>query len=206
MGASGRGARPTEAGEPHETTLRDAPAPVGRPARTPGGRAVTAAVLRARLARPLPLLLALLALTYGVAAVGALAAADAGDVYLGLRLPGWAPPAWLFGPVWTVLYASIAVAAWLVVRHGRADGRGRRPALTLWAVQLLLNLAWTPLFFAAGQYGAALVGICLLLVSIGFTVAAFARVYRPAACLLLPYLLWVAYASVLNGAIWWLNR
>ncbi|MEU2392842.1 TspO/MBR family protein [Streptomyces sp. NPDC007369] len=165
---------------------------------------MTAAALRARLSRPLPLLLALLALTYGVAAVGGLAAADAEDVYAALERPGWAPPGWLFGPVWTVLYASIAVAAWLVVRRGRADGR--RPALTLWAVQLLLNLAWTPLFFAAGQYGLALVDICLLLVSVALTVAAFRRVYRPAAWLLLPYLLWVAYAAALNWSIWLLNR
>ncbi|MEU3777386.1 tryptophan-rich sensory protein [Streptomyces sp. NPDC032472] len=67
--------------------------------------------MRAQLARPVPSLLALLALTYGVAVVGGLAAADAGGVYRTLRRPGWAPPAWLFGPVWTVLYGSIAVAA-----------------------------------------------------------------------------------------------
>ncbi|MFK0259426.1 TspO/MBR family protein [Streptomyces sp. NPDC090445] len=165
---------------------------------------MTGAALRAQLARPVPLLLAFLALTYGVAVVGGLAAADAEDVYLALERPGWAPPAWLFGPVWTVLYASIAVAAWLVVRRGRTEGR--RLALALWTVQLLLNQAWTPLFFAAGQYGAALVDICLLLVSIALTVAAFGRVYRPAAWLLLPYLLWVAYASALNWSIRLLNR
>ncbi|GGZ71745.1 TspO/MBR family protein [Streptomyces subrutilus] len=149
--------------------------------------------------RPVPLLLVLLAVSYAVAALGGLAAADAGEVYASLRLPGWAPPGWVFGPVWTVLYGTLAVAAWLVLLRGTAAAR--RPALVWWAAQLLLNLLWTPLFFGAGAYGWALVDIVLLLAAVVGTVAAFARAHRPAAWLLVPYLLWVAFATALNGAV-----
>ncbi|MFD3873041.1 TspO/MBR family protein [Streptomyces sp. NPDC058623] len=167
-------------------------------------------------------LVGFLVVTYAVAFVGALASADAGSVYRSLERPGWAPPAWLFGPVWTVLYAMIAIAAWLVVRSAsspsprpngarvrggeRHQGReGVRPALVWWSVQLLLNLLWTPLFFGAGRYGLALLDIVLLLAAIAVTVALFRRASRTAAFLLLPYLVWVAYAAALNAAIWRLN-
>ncbi|GAA1579881.1 TspO/MBR family protein [Streptomyces globosus] len=158
---------------------------------------------RAAARRPLPLLLVLLAATYGVAAVGALAGSGSREVYASLQLPAWAPPSWLFGPVWTVLYASIAVAAWLVVRRGRPELR--RPALLWWSAQLLLNLAWTPLFFTAGRYGLAFAEICMLLAAVVATIAVFAKAYRPAALLLVPYALWVAFATTLNASIWLLN-
>ncbi|MFF4322847.1 TspO/MBR family protein [Streptomyces sp. NPDC001568] len=159
-------------------------------------------------------LVGFLAVTYGVAFIGALASSDAGSVYRSLERPGWAPPAWLFGPVWTVLYATIAIAAWLVVRSapppspspiGARERAGVRPALFWWSVQLLLNLLWTPLFFGAGQYGLALLDIVLLLGAITVTVALFRRASRTAAFLLLPYAVWVAYAAALNAAIWRLN-
>jgi tryptophan-rich sensory protein len=135
-----------------------------------------------------------------VAVVGGLAAGGSSATYRALDLPSFAPPSWLFGPVWTVLYVLIAVAGWLAWRAGA--GRG---AMIAWAAQLLLNLAWTPLFFAADRYGWALVDIVALLVAIGVTTAAFARASRPAAWLMAPYLLWVGFATALNGAIVALN-
>ncbi|NEC48527.1 tryptophan-rich sensory protein [Actinospica acidiphila] len=151
-----------------------------------------------------PTLLLLLAVCYAVAALGSLAAADSGDTYQALDRPPWAPPGWLFGPVWTVLYGTIAVAAWLALR-GSDEKVGRRPAMILWSVQLALNLAWTPLFFAADAYGWAFAEICLLWLALVATVVAFARRRRAAALLLLPYAAWVTYAASLNLGIWVLN-
>ncbi|MEU9647425.1 TspO/MBR family protein [Streptomyces sp. NPDC048110] len=150
----------------------------------------------------LPTLLLLLAVCYAVAALGGFAAADAGQTYEGLAKPSWAPPGWLFGPVWTVLYGTIAIAAWLVLRHGKA---GTAVAMGWWSTQLALNLAWTPLFFAADAYGIAFVDICLLLVALAATVVTFWRRRRAAAVLLVPYAAWVAYAAALNLSIWLLN-
>ncbi|MER6639623.1 TspO/MBR family protein [Streptomyces microflavus] len=144
-------------------------------------------------------LLLMLALCYGVAGAGAAATGDAGSTYSALDKPAWAPPGWLFGPVWTLLYGTIAVAGWLVARR---PGPGRRPALVAWAVQLALNALWTPLFFAAEQYGAAFLDISLLLAAVVSTVLLAARVDRRASWLLVPYLLWVGYAAALNLALW----
>ena len=145
-------------------------------------------------------LLGFLAAVAVVAAVGGLAAGSAGATYRALELPPYAPPSWVFGPVWTVLYVLMAVAAWLVWRE---DGWGR--ALTLWAVQLVLNLAWTPLFFAAGLYAVALAEIVVLLVVLVATVLAFRRTSALAAWLLVPYVAWTAFATALNAGIVVLN-
>ncbi|UNZ18021.1 TspO/MBR family protein [Streptomyces sp. 891-h] len=149
-----------------------------------------------------PTLLLLLAVCYAVAAAGGFAAADSAETYQALTKPSWAPPGWIFGPVWTVLYGTIAVAAWLVLRSRTT---GHVVAMTWWSVQLALNLAWTPLFFAADAYGLAFVDICLLLVALAGTVTAFGRRRRAAAVLLLPYMAWVAFAAALNLSIWLLN-
>ncbi|MGW2131874.1 TspO/MBR family protein [Streptomyces coelicoflavus] len=149
-----------------------------------------------------PTLLLLLAVCYAVAALGGLAAADAGRTYGELTKPSWAPPGWLFGPVWTVLYGTIAAAAWLVLRRGKA---GSAVAMGWWSAQLALNLAWTPLFFAADAYGLAFVDICLLLVALATTVITFGRRRRAAAVLLVPYAAWVTFAAALNLSIWLLN-
>lgn len=136
-----------------------------------------------------------------VAVLGGLAAGSAGRTYERLDLPAFAPPSWLFGPVWTVLYLMIAVAGWLYWRQvGRLDA-----ALLLYGAQLVLNAAWTPLFFGADAYGLALVDIVLLAVLVLITVLAFARRSRVAAWLLVPYLLWVLYAAALNAGIWSMN-
>lgn len=136
-----------------------------------------------------------------VAIVGGVAASGSAETYRELEQPAFAPPSSVFGPVWTVLYATIAVSGWLVWRQVGLDR-----AMVPYAVQLVLNAAWTPLFFAAGWYGAALVEILVLLAAIAWTIAAFARRSRPAALLLLPYAAWVAFATCLNASIWWLNR
>ncbi|MEU1888282.1 TspO/MBR family protein [Micromonospora sp. WMMD987] len=135
------------------------------------------------------------------AAIGGLGVSGTSDEYAALRQPAWAPPSWLFGPVWTLLYAMIAVAGWLVWRRV-----GFGPALWAWSVQLVLNAIWTPLFFGAGRYGLAFAEIVLMWLAIAVTVVAFRRVSRPAAALLLPYWAWVTFAAALNFSIWQLNR
>lgn len=135
-----------------------------------------------------------------VAVVGALAAGSAGQTYRDLELPPFAPPSWLFGPVWSVLYVMIGVAGWLLWRARGWDG-----ALSLWAAQLVLNLAWTPLFFAGARYGWALVDIVLLALAVAALIALAWRRSRAAAWLLAPYLAWVAFATALNSAIVRLN-
>ncbi len=134
------------------------------------------------------------------AAIGGLGVAGTSGEYNGLEQPAWAPPSWLFGPVWTVLYVMIAVAGWLAWQRA-----GFTRPLWFYAAQLVLNAIWTPLFFGAGQYGLAFADIAVLWVLIGATVLTFWRVHRGAALLLLPYWAWVTYASALNLAIWQLN-
>lgn len=134
------------------------------------------------------------------AAVGALAVRDASTEYAGLARPQWAPPAELFGPVWTVLYVAIAVAGWLVWRRA-----GWHVAFLAYGAQLVLNALWTPLFFGAGRYGLAFLDIVVLWPLIGVTVLLFGRISRLAAVLLLPYWGWVGYAAALNFAIWRMN-
>lgn len=141
-----------------------------------------------------------LAAVAAVAVLGGLAASSSAETYRALDLPPFAPPSWVFGPVWTVLYVMIAISGWLAWRAGAG-----RAALGAWVVQLLLNLAWTPLFFAAGRYGWALVDILALLVAVGATIVLFRRVSPVAAWLLVPYAAWVAFATALNLAIVVLN-
>ncbi len=144
-----------------------------------------------------------LALSYAAAAVGGLASAQAGAFYGQLEQPAWAPPGWLFGPVWSVLYTLMGVAAWLV---WRARGwRGARAALALNLAQLAANALWTWLFFAWRQGALAFAEILLLWALILATGLAFRRVRPLAGALLLPYLLWVTFAAALALALWRLN-
>lgn len=145
-------------------------------------------------------LLLWLAAAFVPAAIGA--AFPAPDYYADLRKPAWAPPPWLFGPVWTALYAMIGVAAWLVARSG-GPARGR--ALGLWSGQLILNAAWTPIFFGLRAPGAAFAEIAALWVAVAATTAAFFARRTAAGILLLPYLAWVSFAALLNFTIWRLN-
>lgn len=125
--------------------------------------------------------------------------------FAALEKPAWNPPSWLFGPVWTTLYAMMGLALWLVRREPEAaDGRRKR-AQVLFAVQFGLNMAWTPVFFGLHSPGMALVTIGLLWVTLLATILAFSKVRGVAGALLVPYLLWVSFATALNGAIWQLN-
>ncbi len=146
-----------------------------------------------------------LAASYAAGGVGALFGPGAGEGgwYDTLRRPALTPPGWVFPVVWNVLYLLMGLAAWLVWRR-RADGR--TAALTLFVVQLVLNAAWSVLFFGLHSPGAALIEIVALWLAIAATVVAFLRVSRPAGVLMLPYLAWVSFAIYLNAAIWALNR
>jgi translocator protein len=141
-----------------------------------------------------------LAVAFAAAAVGAVASADAGSFYAQLVRPAWAPPASAFGPVWSVLYTLMGIAAWLVWREPGASGK--RIALTLFVVQLGVNALWSWLFFAWRKGAFAFVEVLALLVLIAFTAAAFWRVCRLAGALMLPYLAWVCLASVLTWRVW----
>ncbi len=123
------------------------------------------------------------------------------DWYRTIAKPSWTPPDAVFGPVWTVLYIMMAVAAWLVWRTGDQV----RPALILFFVQLALNLAWTLLFFAARSPGLALIEVVFLWLGVLFTMLAFFARSRAAGWLFVPYLAWVSFAAVLNAAIWMMN-
>jgi translocator protein len=148
-------------------------------------------------------LLVWMLLVFSAAAVGGLASARAGNFYMALTRPSWAPPPWLFGPVWLALYALMGVSAWLVWRsQGFA---GARSALLLFMVQLGANALWTWLFFVWRQGGLAFAEILLLWAMIVATIVQFWRVSKIAAGLLLPYLAWVSFASLLTFAIWRLN-
>ncbi len=144
-----------------------------------------------------------LLLTFVAAAAGAFASASAGAFYQQLSRPDWSPPAWLFGPAWTVLYVLMGIAAWLVWR--RHGFRRAGTALTLYVVQLALNALWTWLFFVWHQGGLAFAEIIMLWALIVATMVAFARLHALAALLLLPYLAWVSFACALTLATWQRN-
>jgi tryptophan-rich sensory protein len=164
------------------------------------GAATGASAARKGLRGLLGLLVAL-ALCFGAAASGALF--PPGEWYLGLERPALTPPSWVFGPAWTTLYVLMALAAWLVWRErGLSAARG---PLALFVLQLALNATWSALFFGAHAMGWALAEIVVLWLCIGATALAFRRVRPLAGWLLVPYLLWVAFATWLNLGFWRLN-
>jgi len=142
-----------------------------------------------------------LALTFAAAATGVFV--SSGGWYASLAKPAWNPPSWLFGPVWTLLYAMMAVAAWLVWREG--GWKAQRRTLSLYLMQWALNALWTPLFFGLQRPGLAFAEIITLDAAVLGTFMAFWRVRRAAGLLLVPYTFWVAFATVLNITIWRLN-
>jgi len=125
--------------------------------------------------------------------------------YAGLEKPFFTPPDWLFGPVWTILYFTMAVAAWFVWRRD-SENPLVKPALWLFFTQLVLNVLWSAFFFALQRPDWAFVEIVLLWLVILATGLVFSRISRVAAWLFVPYAGWVLYAAVLTAAIWWLNR
>jgi tryptophan-rich sensory protein len=136
---------------------------------------------------------------FAAAATGALATRSAPEFYAALSRPTWAPPASVFGPVWSLLYTLMAIAAWLVWRDKGFPGA--RVALALFVVQLALNALWSWLFFAWRRGLMAELEIVVLLVAIALTIVAFWRVRPLAGALLLPYLAWVTFATALTFAL-----
>ena len=142
-----------------------------------------------------------LVLCFAVASLGGLTTTpNIPNWYAGLAKPSWTPPGWLFGPVWSALYLSMAVAAWLVWRKGNAQ-----IPMILFAVQLALNAAWSWLFFGLHSPSIAFLDIILLWAAIATTTIVFWRQSLLAGLLFVPYLVWVSFAAVLNFSIWRLN-
>jgi tryptophan-rich sensory protein len=127
--------------------------------------------------------------------------APPGDWYASLDRPPYAPPDWVFGPVWTLLYFLMAISAWLIWRRVGL----RHPAMLAWGIQLILNASWTPIFFGLNLLGWALIQLSVLWLAIVVCVREFGRIDRTSARLLWPYLAWVSFAWVLNLGFWWLN-
>jgi translocator protein len=154
---------------------------------------------RGRNARPNWLALLLFV---GVAlAVGALGLLfRPGTWYASLAKPAWTPPDHWFGPVWTSLYVSMGLAAWLI--WSERYHRARNVALLAYGIQLLINALWVPVFFGAKDLGAALFVIVALWLSVAWTTREFSRVKPAAAWLLVPYLAWVSLATALNLSVW----
>ena len=147
------------------------------------------------------MLVVLVGLCLAVGALGGWVTADSVKTwYTTINKPSFTPPNWVFGPVWTVLYVLMGVAAWRVWCKARPDQL--RVPLALFAVQLALNLAWSVVFFGAHRIGGAVVVIVGLEAAILATMVAFRRIDGLAALLLVPYALWVAFAAVLNVAVW----
>jgi tryptophan-rich sensory protein len=144
-----------------------------------------------------------IAVTAAAAILGALGSRDAVSLYAAFDKPSWAPPASIFGPVWTVLYLAMAVAAWLVIRRkGWWQARG---ALALYLVQLVVNAFWSWFFFAWRDGEAAFINVSVLWLLVLATTLAFMRARRIAGLLLLPYLAWVSFASLLTLVVWRAN-
>jgi translocator protein len=148
-------------------------------------------------------LLGWLVATFAAGSVGAIASARAAEFYGQLSQPSWAPPASLFGPVWSVLYLFMAVGAWLVWRE--RGFKGAAIALWLFVVQLVANALWTWLFFVLQNGALAMAEIVVLWLLVAATIATFWPVHRLAALLLVPYLAWVGFASALTLYVWRLN-
>jgi tryptophan-rich sensory protein len=154
--------------------------------------------------REWPWLVAWLALSLLAGVVGGLATASSvGDWYPTLDRPPWTPPNGVFGPVWTLLYLAMGTAAWLVWRRREAERVSG--ALWLFAGQLVLNAAWSLIFFGLRSPGAAAVEVALLVLAVAATLLAFRRISRTAGWLLAPYLAWVCFAAALNLSIWLRN-
>ena len=144
-----------------------------------------------------------LVVSFVAAGIGGAASIQAGPFYTRLTRPDWAPPPTLFGPVWTALYVLMGVAAWMVWRVG--GFRAARPALALFLLQLAFNALWSWLFFGWHLGAVAFTEVLLLLALIVATLVAFWRIRPLAGALLVPYMLWVSFASALNYSIWQLN-
>jgi len=157
-----------------------------------------------------PLVLAIglvvsVAICFAAAAVGGIATSSAvdSDWFANLNKPSFNPPNWIFGPVWSLLYLLMGIAAWQVWKE--SGWVAAKFALSWYGFHLLLNVAWSALFFGMRQPGWAAIEIVFLWISIAVSIILFYRHSKLASALLVPYLLWVTFASFLNWTIWWLN-
>jgi len=125
--------------------------------------------------------------------------------YNTLNKPFFTPPSWLFGPAWTVLYILMGVSAYLVWKKGFKK-KQIKEALKIFAIQLVLNLSWSPIFFGAKQIFLALIVIIIMWIIIFKTIKVFAKIDKTASYLLYPYILWVSFATILNFSVWLLNK
>jgi translocator protein len=169
---------------------------------------LTSTLRKSPAARPVIVLVGFFILCYGVTALSSVSIASSDPAwYAALNKPSFNPPNWLFSPVWTALYGLMAIAAWLVWRTPKTgpDAGFRRMGLIFFAIQLFLNALWPPVFFSLHQILSALGVILCLWVAILFTTLHFWRVERFAAGLMIPYLLWITFATALNGEIYLLN-
>lgn len=163
---------------------------------------------RGRNSRPnLPALALFLVLAFAAGALGAIFSpgfsASAAHWYAMLAKPSWVPPQSWFGPVWIAMYVLMAIAAWIIWRE--RYHRGRNGAIAAYAMQLLLNAVWAPVFFGLKNIGGGLFIIVALWLALGWTMREFARVKFVAALILLPYFFWVTFAAAINLAVWKLN-
>ncbi|MBL7778850.1 MAG: tryptophan-rich sensory protein [Chitinophagales bacterium] len=124
--------------------------------------------------------------------------------YTTLQKPSFNPPNWLFGPVWTLLYAMMGLALFLIIYA--TTTQSKTTAVALFAFQIVLNFFWSIIFFKWQSPGYALAEIAVLWICILLTIISFWSIHKTAALLLVPYLIWVSFAAVLNVSIWWLNR
>lgn len=148
-----------------------------------------------------------LAVPFAVATIaGIVTSSSVSTWYPILKKPAWNPPAWVFGPVWTLLYLMMGIASWLVWQKRAQNQALVRRALSWYGLQLGLNLVWSVIFFGLRQVGLALIEIVILWSTLLITIVKFGHIRRDAAVLLLPYLLWMTFAAALNAAIWCLNR
>lgn len=148
-------------------------------------------------------LVACIVICYSAAFIGAMASVEASSFYQQLIQPSWAPPASVFGPVWSVLFALMAFSVWLVYRQSTSTAR--QIGLTVFAGQLCLNMFWSWLFFGWKIGSFAFVEVILLWFTIALTMVVFWRVSKVAAVALVPYLAWVTFAAWLNHTLWKLN-
>jgi tryptophan-rich sensory protein len=150
--------------------------------------------------RPYLSLAGWLGLTLATGVVGAIGSRDAPTFYQQLSRPPWAPPAWIFGPVWTVLFFLMGFAAWLVWRRRKAQHV--RVPLTLFVVQLVLNALWSWMFFEWRAGGSSVIEVLALWAGVAATLVTFWRVRTAAGALLIPYLAWVTFAAMLTASVW----
>lgn len=150
------------------------------------------------------LILSLL-LTVGIGALAGYITAgeSSGEWYTSLKKPSFQPPSWLFSPVWTTLYVLMGISFYLVWKQPLT--RARNMAITLFLAQLLFNFMWSVLFFSWHSPGLALIDIVVLWISILLTILSFSKLSKTAAWLLVPYILWVSFATALNWEIWRMN-